>query len=181
VSQDLAVIRYMASEYSPAWLDLAELQEFQLHDLAGAVESTSSYLQACPEDVNAWGRLVRLHRRIGDPLAEMHARLQLAELEPARFEDLSSTANRLNGLLYNNEIHLDADERRLMVHRLRTLMEARHEEAEAGDFSRLAWLCFNDKDPIAAARWTRIGLAMDPNNEHCLRLKSKLSRESIDV
>jgi hypothetical protein len=175
VSQDVAVIQYMASEYPPAWLDLAELQEFQLNDLAGAVESTSRYLQACPGDVKGWGRLVRLHRRTGDPLAEMHARLQLAELQPSRFEDLSSTANRLNGLLYNSEIHLDADERRLMVHKLRTLMEARQEEADAGDLSRLAWLCLHDKDQVAAARWAQAGLAMDPRNEHCLRLKSKLS------
>jgi len=181
VSQDLAVIQYIASEYSPAWLDLAELQEYQLHDLLGAVESTSRYLQACPDDVDAWDRLIRLHRHIDDPLAEMQARLQLAELESARFEDLSSTANRLNGLLHKDEIRLDADERRLMVHKLRTLMEARYEEADAGDLSRLAWICLNDKDSIAAARWARAGLLMDPQNEHCLRLKTKLSQESIDV
>jgi hypothetical protein len=105
----------------------------------------------------------------------MHARLQLAELEPSSFADLSSTANRLNELLSSREIQLDADERRLMVHKVRMLMEARHDEADAGDLSRLAWLCLNEKDQAAAERWALEGLARDPKNAYCLRLKRKLS------
>lgn len=101
----------------------------------------------------------------------MHARLQLAELTRPGYNDLSSAANRLNGLLSNRELEVDADERRLMVRKLRRLMEDRNSEADAIDLSRLAWLCMYDQDQPAAERWVMEGLSRDPNNEHCLRMK----------
>lgn len=107
----------------------------------------------------------------------MHARLQLAELTEPRFSDLSSAANRLNGLLSRRQIEIDADERRLIVNKIRRLMERRISEADATDFSRLAWLCMYDKDPAAAKRWVSEGLSREPENEYCQRLKETLERE----
>jgi tetratricopeptide (TPR) repeat protein len=176
-SQELAVIQYIASEYAPAWLSLAELQQELGREPAEAIQAVNRYLESRPEDRDAWQRLVALYRRSGDSLGEMHARLQLAELAKPAFNELSSAASRLNVLLYGRELDLDADERRLMVRRLRTLMEERWTEADATDLSRLAWLCMRDHDAEAAERWAREGLRRQPENHHCQSLMRKLSSE----
>jgi hypothetical protein len=175
LSQELAVLEYIASEYPYAWLKLADLYEEVLRDPVKAIHAVNRYLEGNPEDQEAWRRLIALYRQVDDVLGEMHARLQLAELTTPPFYDLSSAANRLNGLLSRQEIEIDADERRLIAHRLRRLMEDRNSEADATDLSRLAWLCMYDKDPTAAERWVDEGLRREPGTEYCQGLKEKLA------
>jgi len=172
--QEIAVIEYIATEYPPAWLNLAELQQ-ELDQAEEAIHSVNRYLESRPDDQVAWRRLIVLYRTSDDALGEMHARLQLAELAKPLFDELSSSASRLNGLFSRRELELDADERRLMIGKLRSLMEARHEEADATDLSRLAWLCIHEKDTDAAERWVSKGLATDPQNQHCLKLQRRLT------
>ncbi|RPF41148.1 NB-ARC domain-containing protein [Streptomyces sp. Ag109_G2-6] len=181
IAQELAVIEYVATEYPPAWLTLAELQKDQLADLTAAIRSVNRYVENQPENQHGWSRLIILYQAANDPLAEMNARLQLAKLARPAFNDLSSAASRLNGLLHRRELVLDADERRLMARRLRSLLESRHTEADATDLSRLAWLCMYDQDPEAAEYWATEGLQKDPNNEHCLRLKRRLAAGAADL
>lgn len=168
-SQEVAIIEYIASDYPPAWLHLASLQQEQA-DTAGARASVSRYLESAPTDESAWRRLIALSRQAADPIGEMHGRLQLAELGLPDYRELSGSASRLNGMLSRKEIELDADERRLMVRKLRHLMESRVSEADATDLSRLAWLCMHDQDTQAAVLWARTGLETEPENEHCLKL-----------
>ena len=177
VAQELGVIEYIATEFPPAWLNLSELQE-ELGRRGDAIHSINRYLSEHPFDHAAWKRLAILYRASDDALGEMHARLQLAELSAPDFDELSSSVSRLNGLLARREIALDADERRLMVRRLRSLMEARWDEADATDLSRLAWLCIYDGDQPAATRWVTAGLAKDPENQHCLGLSRKLATQA---
>ncbi len=170
----LSVIEYIATEYPPAWLNLAELHQ-ELGDSAAAIGAVSRYLESSPADQAGWQRLIGLYRSCGDALGEMHARLQLAELARPSFRDLTSSASRLNGLLARREIALDADERRLMIRRLRSLIEDRVDEADATDLSRLAWLCINDdQDSAAAAKWAKVGLEREPENQHCAQLLRKI-------
>lgn len=175
ISQDLAVIEYIATGYPAAWLILGELYRDQLNDIPSAIRVVSRYVENHPSGQEGWNLLISLHRANGSPLAEMNARLQLAELAGPRFTDLSAAAYRLASLLSRKELVLDADERRLMVTKLRRLMESRHDEADATDLSRLAWLCMYDQDRDAADRWATAGLAREPDNEHCLSLKRRLA------
>lgn len=174
LAQELSVLEYIASEYPYAWLKLADLYDEVVGDHSQAIHAVNRYLEERPEDQDAWRRLISLYRGVDDVLGEMHARLQLAEFTAPRFEDLSSAANRLNGLLSRREIEIDADERRLIVHRLRRLIEDRVAEADATDLSRLAWLCMYEKDPVAAERWVTEGLRREPENEYCQHLKERL-------
>jgi hypothetical protein len=174
LTEEFAVIEYIATEYPPAWLNLATLQQ-EMGDAAGAIASTSLYLGSRPDDQEAWLRLITLYRSTDNVLGEMNARLQLAELARPPFNELSAAASRLNGLFSRGEIELGDDERRLMVSRIRKLMEDRHDEADATDFSRLAWICMSDHDKVAAERWAQEGLRLDSNNEHCLRLMRRLA------
>jgi hypothetical protein len=175
LTQELSVIEYIASEYPPAWLKLADLYDELGREPSLAIHAVNRYLEECPDDQEAWKRLIVLYRGADDPLGEMHARLQLAELATPAFYDLSSAANRLNGLLSRREIEIDADERRLMVHKLRLLMESRIAEADATDLSRLAWLCMYDQDTVAAEQWATEGLLLDPENQYCEHLKYQLA------
>jgi hypothetical protein len=174
ISQELSVIEYIGSEYAPAWLSLATLRQ-ETGDIVAAIHATNRYLESRPDDEDGWRRLIGLYRVVGDPLAEMHARLQLVELGRPPFHELSASANLLNGLLSRKEIELDADERRLMVHKLRSLMEERHAEADATDLSRLAWLCMHDQDRPAAERWAGEGLKREPENQYCKGLLDKIA------
>lgn len=174
IEQEKALIEYIATEYAPAWLNLAGLQQ-ETGDVSAAVRSVSRYLESDPRDESAWRQLIALYRRLEDGLGEMHARLQLAELSRPEYHELSTAASRLSGMLSRREIELDADERRLMVERLRSLMEARANEADATDLSRLAWLCIHAHDMRAADKWSRMGLESDPENVHCLRIQTRLA------
>lgn len=177
LTQELSVIEYIASEYPPAWLNLAELQQ-DLGESKQAIQSVNRYLESRPDDQDAWLMLVTLYRAADDALGEMHARLQLAELARPPFHELSSAASRLNGLLSRRKLELGADEKRLMVRKLRSLMEAERDEADATDLSRLAWLCVHDQDVEAAEYWATEGLKVEPNNDHCLRLKRRFDGNS---
>ena len=173
IDDELAVIRYIASEYAPAWKLLAEL----LHEVGRddeAVKALSRYLELEPADVSGWRHLVQLFRGVEDRLGELHARLQLCELPDSSLDELSSSVSRVNGWFYRRELDLDADEKRLTIRRLRALMESRQDDLDATDFSRLAWLCMNGQDPTAAETWARRGLSLDPTNAHCLRLVERL-------
>lgn len=178
ISQELAVIEYVASEYAPAWLRLAQLESEVGRD-AEAIRAVNRYLEVHPDDEKGWLQLIELYRAAEDSLAEMHARLQLAELGSPSFDHLSASANRLNGLLSRGELKLDAEERRLVVDRLRALMETRNEEADATDLSRLAWLCMYDHDLGAAERWASEGLRRDPKNQHCRSLLDRLKSSPL--
>jgi hypothetical protein len=177
LAPELAILEYIASKYPYAWLKLADLYEEISQDSSQAIHAVSRYLEEFPEDSTAWRRLIRLHVDTNNILGEINARFQLVELPSSTFNDLSSTANRVNSLFSQRAITLDADERRLTVAKLQHLMEARVSEASATDLSRLAWLCLYGKDHAAAEHWAAEGLQLDPQNEHCKRLTETLSRE----
>ncbi|WP_433793073.1 NB-ARC domain-containing protein [Actinoplanes sp. CA-252034] len=178
ITQELAVIEYIASEYPPAWLTLAELQRDYVGSVEDAVQSVNRYLESNPNDEDAWRRVISLHRAKSDSLAEMHARLQLAEIATLPLSELSAAASRLNGLLFRKEIDLDADEKRLVIRKFRSLIEARADEANANELSTLAWLCIYERDFTAASRWVSAGLEQDPENSYCLKMKSRLASEA---
>ena len=173
IDDELAVVGYIASEYPPGWRLLSEL----LHELGEddeAIKALRRYLEVEPADSDAWRSLIQLYRTSGDHMAELHARLQLSELPDSTTDELSSSVSRINGWLHRRDLDLDADEKRLTIRRLRALMESRYSELDATDMSRLAWLCMNDQDAVAAEKWARDGLAADETNAHCRRLVERL-------
>lgn len=54
-------------------------------------------------------------------------------------------------------------------------MESRIKEANAVDFSRLAWLFLNLQDEGKALKYAKLGLDKDSKNLHCQKLYKKLS------
>jgi hypothetical protein len=66
--------------------------------------------------------------------------------------------------------------KRLLYGELAELMENRKREADATDLSRLAWLYLHLHDAPRAEEIAEEGLAADANNEHCVRLLTRLQR-----
>lgn len=56
------MIEYVATEYPPAWLTLAELQKDQLADLTAAIRSVNRYVENQPENQHGWSRLIILYQ-----------------------------------------------------------------------------------------------------------------------
>ncbi|RIJ70913.1 hypothetical protein D1871_16590 [Nakamurella silvestris] len=173
LTKEISVLQYIASEYSPAWLNLSELHQERGNTLE-AISAMRLYLESIPGDADVWRRLIALYRSANDPLGEMDARLQLAALLPT-FDELSAAARRFNYLVAQRDIDLDSQERVLMARSFRDLLESRSAEASADDLSALAWLCLHCKDPEAASIWVKAGLQLDPDNTHCKGLEARLT------
>lgn len=173
LTEEMAVVEYIATGYHPAWLSLSRLQQ-ELGMNERAIASLNRYVEAAPDDVEAWRLLIVMYRATNDILGEVNARLHVADIASSSYDELSTAASRLNGLIARGELTVDVDERRVILRRLRAAMEHRQSEANAADYSRLAWLCMNEQDLSAAEAYARKGLELEPDNEHCLRLLSRL-------
>lgn len=173
----LPMLEFVAQQYVTAWLLIASLWEQSsfLDKFERAKDALSRYLERVggEESRFAWERLADLSARTNDWIGELHARVALCELPNTSFETISDTANRLNGL-YAREQFLDSDERRILVGRLAHLMDARRQDADATDLSRLAWLYLQLHDEEHAIEVAKEGLELDPFDEHCQKLKLRL-------
>ncbi|MGH7985777.1 MAG: hypothetical protein ACREQX_05760, partial [Candidatus Binataceae bacterium] len=114
--------------------------------------------------------LARLSANTNDLKGEIDALVKQAELDDVPYRVLSSVANRFNSAMRAEYSAFSADEKRVFAERLRQVMEDGLHEANATDFSRLAWLCLRLGDEPNADKYIRQGLAQEPDNEYCLRL-----------
>jgi hypothetical protein len=173
----LPVLEFVAQQYSPAWLDLADLYERSglLDRLDRAKDSVRRYIESHPDidgQRSAWRRLAVLCQDTGDWSGELHARVGLCELPGTDFETISDAANRLNALLVREQF-LDTDEKLILAKKLATIMDKRLGEADGTDHSRLAWLYLHLRNEGRAREVTEAGLAKEPLNDHCQKLYLK--------
>jgi tetratricopeptide (TPR) repeat protein len=171
--QGLAVLQYIATSFAPAWRLLSELQ--MERGLRGpAIQSQTRYVERFPEDAQAWAHLVTLYQQGTDRAAELNARLQYAENANPPFVDLMDHASRLIYLLSRKDFSWDADVRKRSLERLREMIEAQSEEANARELSKLGWICMHLQDLDGARHWAERGLAMDPGNAYCASLLERI-------
>jgi hypothetical protein len=172
------MLEFLARHYPPAWLLISELHEEsgEDHDLAKAKEAVRYYLEAEPVgDARAsWRRLASLCRTTSDVQGELHALVEMCELADTPFGEISNAANRFNQVMGLERDALAQDELDVFVHRLMAVMENRVVEGDATDRSRLAWLYIHNREDQRARPHVERGLALDPQNEHCQRLASRL-------
>jgi tetratricopeptide (TPR) repeat protein len=174
----LPVLEFIARGHPPAWLSLASLHE-ELNDLDKAKQAITSFLEMSPAEAQrtrAWDRLANLCQKARDWSGEIHARIEMSKLPSTLFYVVSNTANRVNELFRQEHQLFDTEEKRIIVQDLVETMEKRVNEADANDFSRLAWLCLHLKNEEKAGYFTQRGLEEDPDNIYCRRLLAKLRR-----
>jgi hypothetical protein len=173
------LLEFVAQKYTPAWLLLASFWEEQ--SIEGALDRAKSalrrYLEAVTDNSEkavGWERLAKVCARAQDSFGEVHSLVELSALPEAPFQAVSSAVNRWNHLLRYQHVPMPSDERRLLAMRLLEVMGSRIAEADATDCSRVAWLCLALHDEERASRFVEKGLALEPNNEHCLKLASRM-------
>ncbi len=175
----LPMLEFISRHHPPTWLHIAALYEELAtpEALDHAKDAIRHHLEVAPPAaaMSSWQQLADLCRRTNDIVGEVHAFVELSELQNVTFDEISNAANRLNFLLSEKRAALDSDERQILVRRLANAMERRVKEADATACSRLAWLCVHLKDMDRANQHAKRGLALDPANEHCLRLATRLS------
>lgn len=173
------MLEMICRAYHPGWLLLARLHmEVGLsNDFDKAKEALRRYLEIDPTSamaVDAWRMLAHCCYRTNDALGEIHAFIERAQISSVPFSDLSNTANRLNQLLHEHVLELDREEKRQLAQRISAVMGKRHDDGDADDFSRMAWLAFHIGEEGKAREYVGSGLAVDPDNRHCLNLAGRL-------
>lgn len=178
----LPIMEFVAQKYPPAWLLLARL--FEESDVEGklerAKEALGRYLEAAPrskEQMQAWQKLAEYCHRTQDRVGEIHALVEMSQLPEMPFTEISSAANRLNGLLRFHQF-LDLYEIKVSLRKLAQTMVSRvTDEGDATDCSRLGWLYLHLGDGTKARHLIERGLDLEPENQYCLKLKAKLAQE----
>ncbi len=177
-------LEFICRQYPMAWLMLSKLHEEgeEAGGLRNAAECLQRFLkspQTVPDQRLAWENLARIYQESGEWTGAAQAQIRRCELPDTPFSEISNIANWLNGLLRENHLALDSDEKRLLYRELAQLMERRASEADATDLSRLAWLYLHLHDAQRAREIVETALKLDRQNEHCLRLKQRLEREEL--
>lgn len=174
----LDVLEMICRSYNPGWLLMARWQmERRVPDgYQRAKEAASRFLENGPrasEAVEGWRLLGDACHSLNDPIGEVHASVERAQLAAVPFFDISNAANRLNGM-FRSQIPIDKDKRRLLANRLLDVIDRRKDEASPDDLSRMAWLAINAGHEDKARVYTKKGLTVAPENNHCRRLAERL-------
>ncbi len=175
----LPILEFVAREQPVAWALLGQLYDEQrvTPDWPDrAADAYRRYLESVPDDAQVWRKLSEICTLKGDFVGAVLALIQRAQLPDASYRDISYAAMRMNTHLQRQDLELDTDEKRILVGSLIDVMEARSDEADATDHSRLAWLLLNIGEPGRAKAVVQRGLKLDPSNAHCRKLRDRLSR-----
>jgi len=172
------MLQYIAVKFPKAWLWLSELQEeLPEKKLTAAIEYTQRYIESGElsdeQKHHAWDRLARLYSLENDFLGEIHATVEKCLLANTSLNEISSSAGKLNRLLKPENVFLELDERNVLLAKLAKAFEDKMKNAsrlDATDFSRLAWLFLRLGNYEKAREYTKRGLQIDPENQHCLGL-----------
>ena len=165
------MLEFLARRSPSVWLELSELYE-EIEDLPRAKDSLRHYMEQTDKEqwLQALSTLARLSAITNDLRGEIDALVKQAELGDVPYRVISSVVNRFNSAMRAEYSAFSADEKRVFAERLRQVMEAGLDEANATDLSRLAWLCLRLSDEPAADKYILQGLRQEPDNEYCLRL-----------
>jgi len=173
VDDYLRILEFVAQQYAPARLKLADLLA-EKGETPRAIQAVRQYLQDKPGDDQAWYRLARMYEASGDYLGELGAWLELASLPGAPFGALSDAANRFNFIFGKKLLEVESEEKRAMAERLLRVLDSRSNEGDADDYSRLGWLALHLRDTQAARDYASRGLTLEPSNLHCHNVLARI-------
>ncbi len=172
-------LEYLAIRYPTVYLRAVEM--FKESDEPRRFEFIIRFLQAYLEvshgradAVGAWVELSQIYRDMGNTQGEIHALVEMSSLADAPFHLIARAADRVNSTLRDGYSFSDAEERVLQLKNLVANFRRRIDEGDANDYSKLAWLCLNMKDPGQAKDIVGKGLEIDPNNGHLIKLIDRL-------
>ena len=119
-----------------------------------------------------WQRRAEAAQQADDMPTVVEASIHAAEVPTSDFHEISEVANLFNQ--HGRDFEPDQGRRQVLALRLAKVMESRIGSASANDCSRLAWVLLNAGESKRAKAIVDQGLRIDPQNDHCLKLKGRL-------
>ncbi len=173
------ILNMICRNYNLGWLIRARwhLENGSKEDIELAKNELNRFLEEEPAGENAaeaWGMLRDAYFQTGDKLGEINARIERAQISTVSFYDISNTANRLNRLLHEGALEVDKEEKHQLAKPLADVLDRRKNEADADDFSRMAWLNWHLGLEQIAQEYAERGLKIDPENLHCKKILERL-------
>jgi len=173
------ILEMICRAYYPGWLIVARwyIETGKPDLLEKAKDALRRFLEidaTTTEAAKAWLMLGHACYKTDDALGEVHAFIERAQLSSTPFSDVSNTANRLNQLLREQYFRIDRDDKRELAQRMAAVLEKRRIEADADDYSRMAWLAIHLDQEEVAREYVTAGLSIDRDHYHCLRLAQRL-------
>ena len=145
-----------------------------------AQKKLEAFLQAnfneTPNDtIKSWIMLSEIYKKQEDYVRYVHALVKMSKIEEIYFWKISNVANEINKLLHDRKLEIEKVEKMKLIETLLDILGKRKLEANADDFSRMAWLALHIKQNTKAMQYVKEGLALEPQNSYCLQLQDKLS------
>ena len=169
------ILEYLASRLPTAYLRLSDLA-WEAGDFDRAKGYVRNYLENDRTVVRLepWRKMAQLCQLSADPVGEVHALTEVANLMGSNQEELGRCANHLNArvrALRGNglsEPHLGQIRRHVdrVIERLERLLK----DLSATNCSRLAWLYVTVGMRERALDIAKIGNRREPENDHCKNL-----------
>ena len=173
--KELPSLELLASKYPQIWKDIAEFYRM-FGEVEKEKECYRELLKVTNDSVkklNYWKILSRICKESEDWVGESSALLEIVSVPQVPYDEISFAAYRINKYYSANLEDKDISKNQLIL-MVMEKMELRVNEANAADFSQLAWLCLNMQDESKALKYAKKGLKMDVSNIHCKRLVEKL-------
>ena len=176
-----SILNIVCQVYNPANLLLARFYMEQDTDsnLQKSQEKLELFLQENSNENNdaikAWIMLSEIYKKMEDYIRYVHALIEMSKIETVYFWKISNGANEINRLLHSRQLDIEKVEKVKLIETLLDVLEKRKPEAKADDFSRMAWLALHTEQNTKAMQYVEHGLKLEPQNQHCLQLKDKLS------
>lgn len=178
----MPVLSMLCENYNDGWLILAgwlleagdEAHAVLAKDAARRFIENTQPGEAEEGVAEAWRIVAKACHLEKDALGEIHAFIERSQISSVPFYDLANTANRLNALLKEHQLDLQKDEKGILANRLLVVLDQRQNEANADDYSRMAWLALHLKREDKARSYVERGLALNPDNLYCKKLSEKL-------
>ena len=173
------VLESICRAYNPGWLLVARwhMEQRTLEGYECAKEELKRFLENSPtpeQAAEAWRLLGHCCYQTDDSLGEVHAFIERAQAVPVPFHVLSNTANRLNIFLRDRGFEIDRDQKRDLASRILSVLNQRRTEAEANDYSRMAWLAIHLEQEATAIDYVRSGLLLEAENYYLSKLAQRL-------
>ncbi len=176
-NKEFPTLEYIASKFPKAWLFISAIYE-EYDDFEGVKYSLRELLKhPLPNDEKAqyWLKLADICKLTGDWDGESHAISELAITPGISFDLISDCANRINNYFRFHPEQRQVEYKQTLLQKVSDVMIKRINEANANDYSRLAWLLLNNNNHIDANKYVEEGLEIENTNSHCLSLKEKLN------
>ncbi len=175
--KELPTLEYIASKYPKSWILISAIYE-EYGDYEGVKYSLREFLKTSKnntEKAKYWLKLAEICRFTKDLEGESHAISEMVIIPGIPFEMISDCANRINSIFYNNPELRQAEYKKVLLQKIIDIMIQRIDEANATDYSRLAWILLNNNESERAKEFVEKGLEIDNFNTHCIRLYHKIN------